>query len=178
MPRNYTTDEKVADFEDAVRTHILDASEALLNHDPPFGLAAVRLMAAYFELIAKYKDGFTHVGQSKKYFLRGCRDVIERLPPARRRWAQRVEDHQLEAFYELVRCGLYHGAVPSLNVTLGGSMYGLTISENGRQLSIDATSLLGVLRRDFNAYVEKLRDKREQTIRDKFERRWDFEANL
>ena len=177
MPRNYTTDEKIADFEEAVGTHILDAAEVLLEHRPPFSLAAVRLMAAYFELIAKYNDGFTEKGESREYALKGCRDVIERLPEPKRRRSRLAEDVQLEAFYRLVRCGLYHGAVPPRSVTFGGSMYGLTVSEDGTQLSIDPTSLLGVLRRDFQAYLRNLQDAEEREVREKFEHRWDFEAN-
>ena len=88
MRREYTIDEKIADFQKTVGIHILDAAEVLLNHNPPLNLAAVRLMAAYFEVIAKYNHGFAQVGQSKEYFLLGCRDIMDRLPPARRRRAQ------------------------------------------------------------------------------------------
>ena len=52
------------------------------------------------------------------------------------------------------------------------------VSDDGTQLSIDAASLLGVLRPDFQAYLRKLQDAEEREVREKFERRWDFEANL
>ena len=178
MARNYTINEKIADFEEAVRIHILDAAQVLLDHVPAFSLAAVRLMAAYFEIIAKYKDGFAATGKSKEYFVRGCRDIIDRLPQARRQRAQTsVEDRHLETFYELVRCSLFHGAVPSLRVQLGSSMYGLVVSDDGR-LTIDPSNLLPVLRRHFDEYIRKLRDESERDIRNNFEKRWDFEASF
>ncbi len=177
MPRNYTIDEKIQDFEVAVRRHILDAAKILLDHDAGLDLGAVRLLAVYFEVIAKYMDGFSQLGQSREYFVRGCREVIERLPEPRRRRAQHIRDDPLEGFYELVRCGLAHGAVPPFNVTFGGSMTALTISEDGRQLNIDARSLLNVLSRDLYLYLDRLRDERENQLRENFERRWNFEAD-
>lgn len=169
-----TFDYKLADFEQAVREQLFDAADDLLQRDPPRNLAALRLLLGYFEPIAKYADGYDRAGSSKRYFVRGCRDVIERRPQRPR--APAISNKQLEGFYELARCGLAHGATLTFNVALSASQYGLAISTDGGKISVNPTELLRVLRGDLDKYLEKLRDVSEAQLRSNFEKRWDFEA--
>src|SRR5437660_739545 len=111
----YTFDQKVADFEHAIREQIFDAADHLLQRNPPDNLAALRLLVGYYEPIAKYLDGFARSGDSKRYFVKGCSDVIARRNKPVRAIHQ-PSTQQLERFYEVIRCGLAHGATLSLNV--------------------------------------------------------------
>ena len=172
MGEEYTFNQKVADFEQAVQKHILDAAEILLDRDPPLDLAALRLLIGYFEPIAKYLRGYAGTHFPSRYFTKGCRDVVAR------RFSVNIEERskQLEGLYALARCGLAHGATLSREVVFGVGPYALLITADGRKIVVNPRKLHEVLSADLERYLTKIRDPSEKDLREKFERRWDFES--
>jgi len=177
MSRRYPFERKIADFEHATHEQVLDAAQNLLGQKPPYNLAALRLLVSYFEPIGKYTEGFSRPGRSRHYFIKGCRDVIVRRTRNMRRLRPPTEV-QLSGFYEIVRCGLAHGATLSFNAAIGVGPYGLAISTDGAKISANPAELLNVLRSDLDTYLAGLRNPREHAVRAKFEARWDYEAHL
>lgn len=172
MSKEYTFDQKVADFEQAVQTHILDAAEILLDRDRPLNLAALRLLIGYFEPIGKYLRGHAESGSSSEYFIKGCEDVVARRPSV----STEERSKQLKGFYELARCGLAHGATLSRDVVFGVGPYALEISEDGSKIVMNPRKLHELLGADLKRYLTKIRDPSKKDLRAKFETRWDFEA--
>ncbi len=168
-------DEKLNHFGGSVRHDVLDAARNSLAHDPPFYLAAVRQLAVYFEMIGKYVHGVEHDGQSEHFFKEGCREVIKVTRPHR----TVVSDSDLERFYELVRCGAYHGAVPSFKVRFepNDSTFALLTAEPPapEHVVLSPLGLLRIIEKHFDDYMAKLRDPANKELRANFEKRIDFE---
>jgi hypothetical protein len=177
MVPKYTLEQKIADFESAVREQIFDAADALLKAPSSYRSAALRLLVSYFEPIAKYYAGFDRPGASKKYFVQGCEDVLERQPRSRRRQHLEPTPAQFEGFYEVVRCGLAHGAARSFKVVLTYGPYAFSIATSGSAMAINPDRLVKLLRDDLEAYLTIVRDAAKTTERQRFEARWDFEAS-
>ena len=177
MAQTYSFDQQLADFESAVSGQIFDAAATLLATKPSRALAALRLMVSYFEAIAKYDSGFGQQGQSRRFFVDGCRLVLARQ---KRREPGTVEPstEQLQAFYEIVRCGLAHGATLSRNVALGVGNYALMVSTDGRQMIVNPEGLLELLREDHQIYISSLKPLANEQQRANFQARWDYETSL
>ncbi len=172
MRKEYTFDQKVADFERAMQKHILDAAEILLDRDPPLDLAALRLLIGYFEPIGKYLRGYAATGLSSRFFTKGCQDVVAR------RFSLENEENskQLKGLYALARCGLGHGATLSREVVFGVAPYAVQITADGRKIVVNPRKLHEVLSADLKRYLTMIRDSSEKDLRENFERRWDFES--
>src|SRR5207249_373626 len=149
-------EQKLESFEESVRHDMLAAARHSLDHKPPFYLGAVRQLAVYFEMIGKYVSGFTSQGKSRHFFKEGCKEVnraggSSRLTP---------NDDQLNGFFELVRCGLYHQGVPSLQgVRIDPADTGTALwsTVSGKKLTVFPWGLLRMIESHFNAYVTRLR---------------------
>jgi len=177
MAPKYTLEQKIADFESATREQIFDAADALLKPPSRYALAALRLLVGYFEPIAKYTAGFAQQRDSKKYFVQGCQDVLARRVTPRPSHRDPTNE-QFGSFYEIVRCGLAHGATLSFKALISPGPYVFTIATDGSGVSVNPDGLLKLLRRDLDAYLKILRDPANATERQRFESRWDFEASL
>jgi hypothetical protein len=173
--RKLTFQDKVTDFSQAVREQILDAADVLLATKPGHDLGALRLLVSYFELIAKYEDGYAKSGLSKHYFVKGCRLVVSRS--SIRRGSTPLTDQQLDAFYEIVRCGLAHGATLAQSVWFSGSNYAFAISADAKHLVVNPRRILALLRKDLDGYLHTLTDPSATEVRRTFVARWDFEAS-
>ncbi len=66
-----TDEQKIELFADSVRGWQLDVAERLIASDPHSGLAVLSIVLSYFEMMAKYRDGYAAKGKSKEYFSKG-----------------------------------------------------------------------------------------------------------
>ncbi len=181
-------DDKVAIFYERVwgwQLHIAELcldggkdheGKADLQKIPHSAFAAMQIMLSYFEMIAKYEDGFVPAnkkqGQSKKYFKAGLKSVFPSLASHN----QSDVDSFLDTFYEKVRCGLYHLAQTEAGIVLTGlSQEALRFDPANKVLVINPHRLPAVLKDNLNSYRRKLLDTTNSDLRQKFEQRCDYD---
>lgn len=184
-------DEKVEIFYERIWGWQLHIADLCLNggsdHDgttalpkiPHSAFAAMQIMLAYFEMIAKYEDGFIPAnpkqGQSAKYFKAGVKSVFPGLAAQN----QSEVDSFLDTFYEKARCGLYHMAQTEGGIVFAGSQQVvLRYDPTNKVLVIDPHKLPTVLKKHLDDYRKRLLDPLNTTLRQKFEARYDYDNSV
>jgi hypothetical protein len=152
---------------------------------PHSGYATMDIVFSYFEMIAKYEDGYTDKDQSKKYFKQGVLSVFPHLKKYRRNKIIQdargndisVVDYVLNLLYDDVRCGLYHaGGTNGPIMITSGVEYPIILDLQDEFLIINPHLLVPDLIGHFVAYINNLRDHNNTDLRMKFEARFDFES--
>lgn len=183
-----TFDDKVAIFYERIWGWQLHIAELCLDggkdHDgktdlpkiPHSAFAAMQIMLSYFEMIAKYEDGFVPAnpkqGLSAKYFKAGVKSVFPSL--ARENPAD--VDSFLETFYEKARCGLYHMAQTESGIMLTGDLSeAMRFDSTNKWLVINPHRLPAVLKGHLEDYRQRLLDPSNADLRRNFEQRYDFD---
>ena len=183
-----TFEEKVAIFNDKVWGWQLHIAELCLDGGkdqdgkidlpkiPHSAFAAMQIMLSYFEMIAKYEGGFIPAnpkqGESAKYFKLGVKSVFSELDSQK----QGEVDSFLETLYEKVRCGLYHMAQAEAGIALTGQLpEAMQFDTANNLLIINPHRLPGVLKAHLENYCNRLLDSANADLRQKFERRYNFD---
>jgi len=165
-----TLNDKIAIYEREVKGWFLDPALRLLESDEQSStmnnaFVIVMICMAYFEGVEQYKTGVESNRRSKECFV----DSVKRIYPGR------FEKNQIEKFYEQSRCGLFHNGMTKGSVILSYE-YGeaLKIEGSGKRMKIKISPkfLLADVKRDFEAYVNKLRqhDDHPELVRENFDR--------
>lgn len=177
----WTIDDKIRIFEESTRGWQLDIAEICINggkdhagNNIPIikdsGFAVLHILLSYFEMIAKYEDGFTRIGKSEFYFKEGVKSVFPNLYDESRNTVDRL----LDIMYHKTRCGLYHGGLTEKNVILTGEVdFPIGFDAKNEILVINPHKLPRTLMDHLDNYVTKLRDSKYLEIRKNFERRFD-----
>jgi len=137
----------------------------------------MQIMLAYFEMIAKYEDGFIPrnptQGKSAEYFKRGVKSVFPELSSHPN---QADVDSFLKALYEKARCGLYHVAQSEAGIVLSGDFPSvMSFDPTQKQLYINPHQLPAKLKQHLTDYTQRLKLKQNGDLWDKFERRFDYD---
>ncbi len=135
------------------------------------GFALLLIVTSYFEMIAKYREGFIGERSSAEYFKKGVRLVFptvdQTMPNA---------DDLLDSFYTDVRNGLYHLGRTGGKVLITGDIpYSLGYNTVTGQIAINPDQLVFDLQIKFAEYAAELRNQANTTLRTNFERRFDFD---
>ncbi len=138
------------------------------------GYAVLNILFSYFEMIAKYKNGFEPDGQSKHYFKIGLYDVF----PPLNQYPQWIQDEAVSMLYEGVRCGLYHAGITQSEIILTETINTPIALEAPhpkflKRLYINPYILPKCLKDHLSEYVKQLRDVSNVTLRHNFEKRFD-----
>lgn len=137
------------------------------------GFAVLHIVLNYFEMIAKYQDGFTEHGKSGHYFRSGVISVFSEL----QNYPQNVIKSVLDAVYEGARCGLYHGGMTDPRIMLTGEInVAMAFDEINQRLVINPHLLVHVLEAHLGEYGNLLRDPANIQMRNNFEQRFDYDA--
>jgi len=183
-----TFENKVAIFHEKVWGWQLHIAELCLDggkaHDgstdlpkiPHSAFAALQIMLSYFEMIAKYENGFIPVnpkqGESAKYFKLGVKSVFPRLVNQN----QDEVNSFLETFYEKGRCGLYHIAQTETGILLTGELpEAMRFDTTSKTLIINPHRLPVVLKSHLGDYRVRLLDTNNADLRQKFESRYNYD---
>ncbi len=159
-------DEKITVFHDQLKGWVIDVARTIAGRVPHSGFAVLMALSAYFETVAKYREGNTKTTDSKVFFKKGLGWVFP----------GRFNDDEATLIYGEVRSGLYHAGITGPAVLLsGGFPDALSCQAAGGRTFILANphKLPGVLERHFREYVERLRDPGEVDMRRKFQNRFD-----
>ena len=146
-----------------------------LQKIPHSGFAALQIMLSYFEMIAKYEDGFIPTGgnhQAGNYFKRGVRSVFPSLATEN---AASVDD-LLSSIWQKVRCGLYHMSQTASGIVLtDGIAEAIRFNTTNKVLVINPHRLPAVLKGHLENYRVRLLDPAEITLRQNFDDRYNYD---
>jgi len=134
------------------------------------GFAQLLVVTSYFEMIAKYHDGFVGEGKSAHYFKKGMMITFPEIPSD--------QEEFLTIFYKSVRNGLYHAGMTRPNVLLTDDLPSGSIgyhTETGR-IAISPDRFVEDLRIRFESFLEQLRNPANCGLRRNFETRFDSES--
>lgn len=185
LPKPITLDVKIEIFKRRVNGWKLDIADYLINGindtsgvllakaHPNSAFAVLDILLSYFEMIAKYQDGYTCIGKSRIYFKKGLHTVFPEL----------IDEDQLlvekfsNVLYEGARCGMYHIGFPDSHIFLeGGDSPPIVFRSNG-EVTINPHKLVLVVKIHFNNYIEQLKDVNNSKIRKNFENRFDKDTS-
>jgi hypothetical protein len=173
FPSGLSLGQKIQVFEDRVRGWQLDIAEKCRASSEHSGYGVLHIITSYFEMIAKYEDGFVEKGRSAEYFKRGVLLVF----PSLRGHKSGVSDQVLNGLYEGLRCGLYHGGGTEGNILVTWNQNdAMRSTQDGRSVMINPDQIVQAVKTHFDGYLQQLRDLNNVELRNKFQRRFDFSS--
>jgi hypothetical protein len=177
FPKVLTQDDKIDIFHERVIGWQIDIADAVANgiRDKEgkiekgaiedSGFAVLDILLSYFEMIAKYKDGYCDVGDSGKYFEKGFNMVFPQFEKECPWLARKM--------YTNARCGLYHHGMTEEDIILTGSISSPIKPLADKKIVINPHILVLALREHFGTYIEELRNDKD--FRRNFEKRFDYD---
>ena len=174
FPEVLTVDNKIQIFYERVTGWQLDISDKVINGFKDdkdnfidaikdSGFAALNVLFSYFEMIAKYKEGYCETGRSGEYFEKGFNMVFPEFEEPHPWLAEKI--------YTNARCGLYHHGMTEEGIILkGGGLPPITPLEN-EKLIINPHILIKKLKKHFEEYIKELKENTD--FQTNFENRFD-----
>jgi hypothetical protein len=170
FPSGMSLDQKIDVFTDRVTGWQLDIAKQCADNIPHSGFAVLHIVFSYFEMIAKFQDGFTGYGRSEEYFNKGFNNVFTNLSDP----SPEVRERLLKKLYKDVRCGLYHSGRTGPNIELSGDFnYSVAFTSPPDKVRINPHRLVPDIKQHFQSYVKQLHDHKNEDLRKKFEARFD-----
>ncbi len=163
--------DKITIFEDRVMGWQLEIAEQLADRVKHSGFAVLSILVSYFEMIAKFRDGYCQDTRSSDYFKKGMRWVFPQ---------EQFTDAQLKLTYRELRSGLYHASITGPRVILSRDFVRpICCTEiSGRtMLEVNPHSLPRALQEHFASYIRDLRDPDQLTLRQQFQQRFDHQGS-
>jgi hypothetical protein len=152
---------KILIFEDRINGWFLDVANKLKENNEA-GFVIVMISLGYVEGIQQYVEGAGSDTGSKDCFVRG----IKRIFTLDDRY-----DTLIENLYKGARCGLFHNFMTSSSISISGD-YPDVILFNNNVISINPHKFIDCIRKDFEKYVEDLKNKENIVVRSNFEKRF------
>jgi hypothetical protein len=166
-----TLDQKIEVFIESVRGWHLGVAKEMTDKDiANRAFAQLHIVTSYFEMIAKYREGFIGEGQSEKHFKKGVQSVFPIIDP----WPQNVSDDLLTLLYKKVRNGLYHVGMILPGVILSWDPpFPMQYDHQNKVLIINPNKLIEALQNHFEEYAAELSNPSNVETRINFEKRFD-----
>jgi hypothetical protein len=170
FPSDMSLDQKIEVFADRVKGWQLDIAQKCAEDIPHSGFAVLHIVCSYFEMIAKFQDGFTGEGKSPEYFSKGFNSVFPNLSNQ----SPYLQEKLLKKLYKDVRCGLYHAGGTGPNIELSGDFnFPVAFTSPPDKVKINPHRLVPELQQHFKSYIRQLRDSNNEGLRKNFEARFD-----
>jgi hypothetical protein len=134
------------------------------------GFAQLAIVISYLEMIGKYTDGYLGERESGKYFRLGMVYTFPDIPPG--------EKDLLDAFYVLIRNGLYHLGITRPNVMLYDNIpgsFGFSQQNGSTAIIISPDNFVNDLSLRFDVFARELRNPANKVLRRNFEARFDHD---
>jgi hypothetical protein len=174
FPSDMSLDQKIEVFADRVTGWQLDMAQLCANASPHSGFAVLHIVFSYFEMIAKFQDGFTNDGERgtpERYFSKGFNSVFPNLSNP----SPEIRERLLKKLYKDVRCGLYHAGITGPNIELSGNFdFSVAFASQPDIVKINPHRLVPDLKQHFQSYIHQLRDHKNEELRKNFETRFDY----
>lgn len=172
--RPLSLDDKITIFTDRISGWQLEIAEKCINGEKDSsgnivtqllvgaGFATLSIVLSYFEMIAKYQDGYRNTNRSKQYFKKGVRSVF----PILGTYSQAIVNNLLNALYKGARCGLYHNAITNSKILLTGDVsYPLGYDSSTHRLIINPHLLVPALKSHLANYERESRNNTNVQLR-------------
>jgi len=166
----------VCDKIDAFEKHVLDRqlriAQILGQHfvnnevgDPlsQSAFAIVNIGFSYFEMIEQFAAGESSHGKSREFFKRGFARVFPQSV---------VDANDAARLYSMIRCGMYHTAMPTDRCGLTRELSTAIAVENG-VIVMNPTLLIAKLISHFRQFCSDLRDGNHCDLQRNFETMFD-----
>jgi hypothetical protein len=194
IPENPTLDEKIDIFSERINGWKIDIADQLINGrviqnekgnviiegNPHAAYATMDIILSYFEMIAKYQDGYvnTKEGKSRVYFKKGfCSVFAEEVENIKEEKMRSIFEKLLDTLYDGARCGMYHiGLTDSRIFLAGGAAPPIKFDSIGR-ITLNPHTLVKLISIHFNNYIKQLKDPSNTSLRSNFERRFDLDTS-
>lgn len=165
-----TLDDKITIFEDRVLGWQMEIAQQLVDKVPHSGFGVLSILASYFEMISRFREGSCSTAKPDKFFRLGIRSVFSNLS---------CDDDTLKILWEDLRSGPYHYGVTGPRVRLSASYPPLDFAKPGdpNLVKVNPHALPRVLTEHLKEYVARLRNPVEAQLRAKFEARFDWQGN-
>jgi len=171
-----TLNDKIDVFAARVEGWQLGVARAIIDKDiPDREFVLLHIVMNYFEMIAKYRAGYTKDGQSKDFFRQGVRTVFPEIDT----WPPDVFGDFITALYSNVRCGLYHIGMPkpTVIVTDVKAIAPIRYYPDGQKVILNPDKLVQVIQAHFAEYISALKNVTNVEIRTNFEARFNVDNN-
>lgn len=164
--------DKINAFEQHVFDRQLRVAQILGQHftrdaigDPlsQSAFAIVSIGFSYFEMIEQFAAGQSSHGQSSHFFKRGFARVFPHSV---------VASNDAARLYSIMRCGMYHSAMPTDRCGLTRELPTAIANENG-VIVINPALLIDELISHFDRFCSDLRDGCHCDLQRNFEKMWD-----
>jgi hypothetical protein len=174
-------EDKIDVFEDRMTGWFLRHADALCANSYPghanAGIAALTIVASYFEAIECYYSGQDSRNRSAEFFRRGFLKVFPDLPGVLRERGHANPDELADELaadvYEQLRCGLLHEALPRHLLLLredtapvGFMIHGVTGDVGS--IVVDPRRFVEAIANQFRHYIGLLRDPAQEELRRNF----------
>jgi hypothetical protein len=193
ISKNPTLDDKIDIFCERINGWKIDIADQLINGrviqnekgkviiegNPHAAYATLDIILSYFEMMAKYRDGYLNAkeGKSRFYFKKGfCSVFAEEVENIKEEKMRSVLDKLLDTLYDGARCGMYHIGLTDTRIFLaGGETPPIKFDSLGR-ITLNPHKLVKLISIHFNSYIKQLKDYGNTSLRNNFEKRFDFDA--
>ena len=170
FPSGMSIEQKIKVFADRVNGWQLNIAQQCADNITHSGFAVLHIVVSYFEMIAKYRDGFTQDRESEQYFTKGVFSVFPELENQ-----GQISDRLLDKLYSEVRCGLYHGGITGSNIWITSDFDSSIVFATDEKVAINPHRLVLALKQHFKSYIQELQDSRNKSLRDNFEARFSYQ---
>ena len=163
--------DKITIFEDRIIGWIIEVGQQVADKIPHSGFAVLLILASYFEMVAKFRDGYCSENKSKHYFKEGVRRVFP---------GSGFVDADLTLMYSELRSGLYHASITGPRVVLSRDFsppISIADTSSGCIVQVNPHTLPGALQKDFTEYIRELRNPANSELRRTFEKRFDWQGS-
>jgi len=168
-----TIDDKITIFVARIRGWQLDIADQCIRKIEHSGFAVLHIVFSYFEMISKYKDGYTATSKSEYYFKQGIRYVFPQLNTQ----PSDAVNILLHLLYTGCRCGLYHIGLTDPRIIIDSrTVKSLDFNLKSSTIIINPKSLIKALRNNLQCYEIELRNNNNTVLRQNFEKRFDFDS--
>ena len=190
IPKSLTLDDKVDIFSERINGWKIEIADYLINGriiknekssftiegNPHASYATLDIILSYFEMIAKYYEGYTGT-LSEPYFKKGVRLVYPETKDINKEKVKSLLEELLDTLYHGARCGTYHIGFPDSRIFLAdGETDSIKFHSNGK-VTINPHKLVKVVSYHFNNYIKQLKDTRNTELRQNFEKRFDMDTS-
>ena len=191
IPKNRTLDDKIDIFYERIYGWKLDIADQLINGkviqnekgkviiegNPHAAYATMDIILSYFEMIAKYRDGYTKNGKSRFYFKKGfCSVFAEEVANIKEEKMRSTLEKLLDTLYDGARCGMYHMGFTDTRIFLAAPETPPFKSDSLGRITLNPNKLVKLIIIHFNSYIKQLKDCNNTSLRNNFEQRFDFDT--